>query len=279
MLSFPTGSLKRSFCVSACLALLTVRAGAFDSNKPLTEYTHTVWTHKDGIPSAFIYSIAQTRDGYLWLSTTDGLVRFDGVRFIHWRPKTGHTALLGVVRSLCASQDGSLWIGTAAGLVGHLRGDDLTTFSVVEQPEAILEDRDGTLWVATENRVLRFRAATQEQIGAAIILPGPFLSGLLQHRSGPIWLSTGNGVVRLAPGDSGGRLVKVAEGRFWLSEDASQTIWLTRADGVSQAVHEGQTSAAWMATPRGTFNVQTVLRDSKGNAWIGTLGQGLGRPC
>ena len=80
-------------------------------------------------------------------------------------------------------------LGLPSGLVGHLRGDDLTTFSVVAQPEAMLEDRDGTLWVATENRVLRFRVATQEQIGAAITLPGPFLSGLFQHRSGSIWLS------------------------------------------------------------------------------------------
>src|SRR5580700_1877882 len=197
MLSFPTGSLIRSFCVSACLALLTVRAGAFDSNKPLTQYTHTVWTHKDGIPSAFIYSIAQTRDGYLWLATTDGLVRFDGVRFVHWRPKTGHTELLGIVRSLCAGRDGSLWIGTAAGLVGHIRGDDLTTFSVGAQVEALLEDRDGTLWVTTENHLLRFRPATQEQIGPAITLSGAFLSGPLQDGNGSIWLTTESRILRL----------------------------------------------------------------------------------
>src|SRR5882724_4965268 len=126
---------------STWLLLLSLPAGAAETEKPLTEYTHTVWTRKDGIPSALIYAIAQTTDGYLWLATSDGLVRFDGVRFVHWRPRTGHTALLGVVRSLCAARDGSLWIGTAAGLVGHIRGDDLTTFSVGAQAEAMLEDR------------------------------------------------------------------------------------------------------------------------------------------
>jgi ligand-binding sensor domain-containing protein len=89
MRSFPAASLMRSLCAAACWVLLALQSEASDPNKPLTEYTHTVWTHKDGIPSAFIYSIAQTRDGYLWLATTDGLVRFDGVRFVHWRPKTG----------------------------------------------------------------------------------------------------------------------------------------------------------------------------------------------
>jgi signal transduction histidine kinase/ligand-binding sensor domain-containing protein len=269
-------SLVRSFCAGACLLSLTQPAGALDSIKPLTEYTRTVWTHKDGIPSAFIYSIAQTTDGYLWLATADALVRFDGVRFVHWRPKTGHTALLGPVRSLCATPDGSLWIGTAAGLVGRIRGDHLTTFPVGAQPEAILEDRAGTLWVATENRVLRFRAATGEQIGAPIALAGAFLSGLLQQSSGPIWFSTANSVVRLDPADPQVRLLEVASGKFWLSEDASEAIWMTGTDGFSQPVTEGQTFRS-IGMPRKTLDVHTVLRDGKGNTWIGTLGQGLAR--
>jgi ligand-binding sensor domain-containing protein len=153
MHSFLVASLIRFFCAAACWVLLALTCKASDPDKPLTEYTHTVWTHKDGLPSAFIYSIAQTQDGYLWLATTDGLVRFDGVRFVHWRPKTGHTELLGVVRSLCVARDGSLWIGTAAGLVGHIRGDNLTTSLVGVQIEAMLEDRDGTLWVTTQDRI------------------------------------------------------------------------------------------------------------------------------
>jgi ligand-binding sensor domain-containing protein/signal transduction histidine kinase len=255
---------------------LSLCADASDSNKPLTQYTHTVWTRKDGIPSAFIYSLAQTRDGYLWLATTDGLVRFDGVRFVHWRPTTGHTDLLGAVRSLCAARDGSLWIGTAAGLVGHVRGDNLTTVSVGAQPEAILEDRDGIVWVATENRVLRFRATSQEQIGDAVPLPGPFVSGLLQHRSGSIWLTTDAGVVRLDPADSNGGLAKMGDGKFWLCADASGTIWITSAGGFSEPLREGQPFGK-AAMSRKTLNIQTVLRDSRGNTWIGTLGQGLTR--
>src|SRR5712664_4805725 len=106
MRSLLAGRLIRSFSAAVCCALPLLPAGAFASEKPLTEYTQTIWTHKDGLPSASIYSIAQTPDGYLWLATADGLVQFDGVRFTHWRPKTGHTALLGVVRTLCAGRDG-----------------------------------------------------------------------------------------------------------------------------------------------------------------------------
>jgi len=270
------GRLIRSFCAVACWVLLALQSEASDSSKPLTEYTHTVWNRRDGIPSAFIYSIAQTRDGYLWLATTDGLVRFDGVRFVHWRPKTGHTALLGVVRSLCAARDGSLWIGTEAGLVGRIRGDDLTTSSIGTQIEAMLEDRDGTLWAATENSLLRFHPATQEQIGTAVALPEPFLSGPLQDKSGSIWFSTNSGVLRLYPRDPQVRLEKMFKGKVWLSVDAGGTIWLTNAHGLSQPLREGQALGAnGMATK--PFNVRTVLRDSEGNTWIGSLGQGLVR--
>ena len=273
---FVANSLIRSLCTAVCWVLLALQAKASASSKPLTEYTHTVWTHKDGIPSAFIYSIAQTQDGYLWLATTDGLVRFDGVRFVHWRPKTGHTELLGVVQSLCAARDGSLWIGTAAGVVGHIRGDDLTTSSIGAQIEAMLEDRDGTLWVTTETYLLRFNPATQGQIGTAVALPGPFLSGPLQDRSGSIWFSTDSGVLRLDQRNPQVRFVKMVKGKFWLSEDTDGTIWITNADGFSQPLGEGQALRGNVMATR-AFNVRTVLRDSEGNIWIGTLGQGLVR--
>lgn len=101
MRSCPLGSLTRCLCVAACWILLAREAQAFDSDKLLTGHTHTVWTRKDGLPSAFIDSIAESQDGYLWLSTTDALVRFDGVRFVHWRAKTGYKGLLALC-VLCA---------------------------------------------------------------------------------------------------------------------------------------------------------------------------------
>ena len=60
---FRAASLIGFFCAAGCGILPTLQSEAAEANKPLTEYTHTVWTHKDGLPSAFIYSIAQTEDG------------------------------------------------------------------------------------------------------------------------------------------------------------------------------------------------------------------------
>jgi len=277
MRAFLAASLIRSFCAAACCILLALQSEAADPDKLLAEYTHTVWTRKDGIPSAFIYSIAQTRDGYLWLATTDGLVRFDGVRFLHWRPRTGHTALLGVVRALCAGRDGSLWIGTASGLLGHLRGDELTTHPIGAQVEAIIEDRDdGWLWVTTENNLLRFRAATQEQVGTAIKLSGTFLSGPLQDKSGSIWFTTHSHVLRLDADKTQGPPSEVAKGKFWLTQDTNGDIWLTRPDGSTRRANEGQ-FVGRPETETKTLDIESVLRDSNGNTWIGTLSHGVVR--
>jgi ligand-binding sensor domain-containing protein len=140
----------------------------------------------------------------------------------------------------------------------------------------MLEDHDGTLWVTTENYLLPFHAATQEQIGTAIALPGPFLSGPLQDKSGSIWFSTDSGVLRLDPRDPQVRFVKIVKGKFWLSEDTGGTIWIANPDGFTRPLREGQAlSGNGMATK--TFNAHTVLHDSEGKTWIGTLGQGLVR--
>src|ERR1700693_5507708 len=104
---------------------------------------------QQGRPAAtFIYSVTQSADGYIWLGTTDGLVRFDGIQFVHWRSK-GNRVLLGAVRVVSRARDGGLWVGTASGLLGHVRGDDLTTTTIDAPVESILETHDGALWAAT----------------------------------------------------------------------------------------------------------------------------------
>src|SRR5260370_3074240 len=269
------GRLIHSVFAAVCCAFPLLPVGAFASTKPLTEYTQTVWTHKDGLPSAFIYSMAQTQDGYLWLATADGLVQFDGVRFIHWRTKTGHRARLGAVLTLCTARDGTLWVGTASGLIGRVNGSDLTTSFVGPAIQAMLEDPTGTLWVIAGDQLLRFRGQAQEQTGSAIALLAPFLSGLLQDKNGSIWFSTDSGLLRLDPRDPQVRFVKITKGKFWLSKDARGIIWTTSPDGSTRTVDESQMSSG--SSTIKTLDIHTVMRDEEGNTWIGTLGEGLAR--
>src|ERR1700692_1617742 len=64
------------------------------------QYSIAAWGHKDGMPSTLIFSIVQSPDGYLWLGTDDGLVRFDGVQFTQWRPSGPNRKLPGQGRAL-----------------------------------------------------------------------------------------------------------------------------------------------------------------------------------
>ena len=76
----------------------------------LAQMYHTGWTVRDGAPRA-IYSIATTTDGFLWLSTGDGLYRFDGQSFEHYRPRSGDPFPGSFMPALRATPDGGLWIG------------------------------------------------------------------------------------------------------------------------------------------------------------------------
>ena len=195
---------------------LALPADALDPRRALSEYRRTTWTTKDGLPATFIFSITQSSDGYIWLGSTDGLARFDGIQFIHWRTK-GNRILLGAVRVLRSGRDGGIWVGTASGLVGRVRGDDLTSATTDAPVEAVLEARDGTHWVATAKRIVRFHPDTLVQIGSAINLPANFYSGLLQDGEGFIWLSTSRGVEQIEPASNELRLKKIVEGKAWLS--------------------------------------------------------------
>jgi len=201
-----------------------------DPTSFFSEYAATTWTHRDGLFSTFIRAIGQTADGYIWLGTTDGLFRFDGVRFVQWRNKQQHG--LGVVNALCAARDGSLLVGTDAGLVGRLRGGDFVSIRSGAAIQSVLEDRDGTVWVTAGDRLIHYRSDLWSSAPVEVSLPANVLSGPLQDPSGSIWVSTEEGVERLEQN----RLTKIITGKMWLSRDANEAIRATREDGLSEPV-------------------------------------------
>src|ERR1700750_2429243 len=103
--------------VLACI-LLACCPSAFALNPALdvSQYAHTAWKIRDGFTKGAIFAIAQTQDGYLWLGTESGLVRFDGVRPVPWHPPSGQRLPGNFINSLLVARDGTLWIGTQKGL-------------------------------------------------------------------------------------------------------------------------------------------------------------------
>src|SRR4030095_4435252 len=142
-----------SVAMSAALAcgFLIWCAPAFALNPALDvrQYVHTAWTVRDGFTKATITSIAQTPDGYLWLGTELGLLRFDGVRTVPWQPPPNDRLPSNDIQSLLVARDGTLWIGTGRGLAswkdGQLVHYEALAGSFVEK---LLEDREGSVWTS-----------------------------------------------------------------------------------------------------------------------------------
>jgi len=100
-------------------------AWAIDPAKRLSQYAHTSWRSRDGyFDGSFPTSIAQTRDGFIWVGTTNGLMRFDGVRFTRWSPPDGLPQPT-LIYSLIGAKDGSLWMATD-GYISHWESGRLT---------------------------------------------------------------------------------------------------------------------------------------------------------
>ena len=145
----------RNIVALIALALLCpAEALALDPAKALTQFTHSAWLMEDGLPQNSIKAIAQTADGYLWLATQAGLVRFDGVRFTVFN--TANTpALINInVMALLAARDGSLWIGTYGGGVTRLKDGTFTTYTTHDGLAhdvvfTLCEDRNRNVWIGT----------------------------------------------------------------------------------------------------------------------------------
>ena len=102
--------------VLTCIAVVVAAghlsgATSVDDLAPTPQYALSSWTEGDGLPANAIRALTQDGDGYLWLGTRAGLVRFDGVRFVVWEHDSNAVQTENDITAVYAARDGSLWIG------------------------------------------------------------------------------------------------------------------------------------------------------------------------
>src|SRR5215472_9571637 len=122
-------------------------ASALDPSLDVSQYAHTAWKIREGFTKGAVQAMAQTPDGYLWLASDFGLLRFDGVRTVPWQPPAGERLPSNDIRGVMVARDNTLWLGTAKGLASFKSG------RLVHYPEldghdvyAAFEDHEGTVW-------------------------------------------------------------------------------------------------------------------------------------
>src|SRR5262245_8931882 len=126
---------------------ITSRIPILDPAKRISQYVHTAWRIQDGVLPGLPEAITQTTDGYLWIGTYAGLVRFDGVRFVPWEGPKGQQLPDSRIFAVLGASDGSLWIGTPNGVARWKDGELVTLPNLGGRANSIIEDRNGKIWV------------------------------------------------------------------------------------------------------------------------------------
>lgn len=257
---------------------------ALDPSKPITFYKHKVWSIEDGLPMNSVISIAQTRDGYLWLGTEAGLARFDGIDFDVFDHENTPALLNDLILSLTADRQGALWIGTRGGGMTRYREGTFTSFTtehglLSNEVWAILETGDQAIWVGTRNGLNRLQEGKLSAIPLPEKLPNYNIRVLTQDRLGRVWVGT-RGAGLLLVEKRGNRFESEFKGLAGLYitallEDRLGNIWIGTADAGLIRLQENRPFFYNTKNGLSADYVRCLLEDRAGNIWIGTYGAGI----
>lgn len=167
-------------------------------DRAISQYVHTSWTADAGLQA--VRRLKQTPDGYLWLGTRGGLVRFDGFRFTTYR--AGSSGLeSSTIQDLLVDPDGSLWVATLGGGVAHLKGGQFRSFTTKDGLPSddimcLYRTRDGQLWIGTRNGKIALLAKNGIKT-LPLKLPSVPVNSFLE-KNGAVWFTTyGAGAYRI----------------------------------------------------------------------------------
>ncbi len=225
---------RLSLAMASGLALAVAATAAA---APPRDYVVDVWGTDRGLPTSFVTSIAQTPDGYLWVGTQNGLLRFDGLRFVAFDPDNTPALAHARVEHLFVDQRGALWANTYDG--------SLTS--------------------------VRHGVFSREWSGAG---PVDFEAFLASSSGGePVFVVDHGAVIRRRAGASGAEAWDVrrppGDALPIFAEDAAGALWLRSVDGRLWRLHDGRFVAVPTAGLRGA-HIQCLARDRAGRIWVGT---------
>ena len=254
----------------AVLLASSVCAIALDPSLDISQYAHTAWTVREGFAQGPIHSIAQTPDGYLWLGTEAGLLRFDGVRAVPWQPPAGEHLPSNLVKKLLVSRDGTLWIGAGKGLASWKDG------KLSQYPEmvgwivdALVEDDEGTVWAGGLGVPGHGRLCAIKGGRAQCSDPGEGVQSIYEDSKNALWVSTFKGLWRWKPQSpqffpTGTTMTSA------LAEDKDGGLLFGRSTGIQRFV-KGKSEVYPVAMLARQSGVDSFLWDHDGSLWVGSF--------
>jgi len=264
--------------IFALLCFCTGLAANADEAK-LPNYFPRVWNTENGLPDNAVTAVVQTRDGYLWLGTYGGLVRFDGVRFTVFNSASTPGLQSDRVTGLFEDASGVLWIGHEHGDLTRYADGKFQTLAVHEtgvrrDVPAISADQDGDIWMlSAEGTLVRARD------GATCALPNTDgAAQMVEDGRGKLWVASGGQLAALEHGrltlltntnDSNGvgyyvlGICPSRDGGLWIMSDRRVGKW------------NGRTMAEYRGTNFNNYSVGAMLETRSGALAVGTRNDGL----
>ena len=262
--------------VSGFIVIVSCRADEAAPAPP--HYVLASWHTTDGLPSDRVHSVIQSRDGFLWIATQNGLARFDGNRFQIFNTRFDPSLQNDFINQLYEDHAGAIWIGNETGELTVLADGKFESIPVLDgwpgQPiERIVESCDGTMWLLSRAGVL---CCVRDRKPVALVRSENEgrIQNIVVEPDGALWVATGSAVCRLR-----GRTVEWDEtcpprGLFRPRIVAAQRggIWVAEA-GRLRRWHDGQ----WVESRDVSIgqSIRTMAETRDGLVLVGTFDQGL----
>ena len=260
-------------------------ANALDPRKAITQYSHQVWQAREGLPQNSIHAMLQTRDGYLWLGTQEGLVRFDGVQFTVFDRSNTPWMKSNYVQALFEDKDGALWVGTNGGGVTRWKNGFFLTATTHQalagdQVTCIYQDAAGAVWIGTTAGLSKFVGRGLSPEATPPEIRRGDIRAIAEDHLGGLWVGT-----------AGGDLFRRFEG-IWspekikglarnpvraLAHDRRGNLWIgTEGSGLARW-SDGAVQLYSVSSGLSGNKILSIVEDRQGSLWVGTDGAGLSR--
>jgi len=283
--------LTRNFYIGLilCFAGLVLPVGrgrgAISDVAERAEAMH-VWRLTDGVglPSDSVTAIIQTSDGFIWVGTDAGLVRFDGVKFTSVKLRASTTNSPVHITALCEDSDGHLWIGTQQSGLFELAGGQVQHYSTEQGllddgVTSLAADSQGAVWIGSKSGLNLWENKKFKSYTVYDGLPDAYVAGVNVARSGTVWITTHVGMCRFIDGhiapyefqtESQGRRPEYL-GAY---EDRRGNLW---AFGDTYLINlaAGKRFNYFRSSESASVRIWSLCEGSDGRLWIGTSGRGL----
>jgi len=269
----------RAVITGLLLSPLLAGARALAAESPATTYVERTWQVQDGLPEQTVQAFAQTRDRYLWIGTTGGLLRFDGVRMVLYDRDNTPAFTENNVFNLMVAADDALWIATEGGGLIRYKEGVFRSFSAKDGlmndfVRVVYQDTQGRIWIGTDNGLFRLFGERIKRVDNGTSVPLVAVHAIYEDRQGRLWV--GGSKLLCLTGQVAQEYRLQGEGSQSRVKSITQTrdgtLWVGTIGGLYRRIPE---SDAFQRMRNTSGTVRFLHQTSDGTLWIGTIGHGI----